>query len=258
MALSLTERRAITKEMATRYARAAKKQRGAMLDELCALTGYNPRSGVAKDAEHPRFTSVHYRVGRSGVARWQAVDPLDEWTRSYLRADLRQPFGSSYFPQLGMRQTITAAAPQLGLPPPELSVLSDATAGGRRTVRLRVRSPRGAPVISLLVHSVVGRLTAEVDGLPLRGKDTTILDGTTVRWSFDYHAAPPEGVTVTLRFAAGPPVLLRAVDFSYGIPPELAARYPERPADMLAARIGDGTLAEATLRLPAADTPAAR
>ncbi len=47
MALSMTERRAITKEMATRYARAAKKQRGAMLDELCALTGYN-RSYAAR------------------------------------------------------------------------------------------------------------------------------------------------------------------------------------------------------------------
>jgi hypothetical protein len=214
-------------------------------------------SSVAADAEHPRFTSVHYRVGRSGVARWQATDRLDEWTRSFLRADLRQPYESSYFPQLGMRQTITAAAPQLGLPPPEIRVLEDAAAGGRRTVRLRVRSPRGAPVVSLLVHSVVGRLTAEVAGLPLRGKDTTVLDGTTVRWSFDYYAAPPEGVTVTLRFAAGPPVLLRVVDFSYGVPAELAGRYPGRPGDMLPSRIGDGTLAEATLRLPAVNPPLA-
>lgn len=47
MALSMAERRAITKEMATRYARARKKQRGLMLDELCALTGYN-RSYAAR------------------------------------------------------------------------------------------------------------------------------------------------------------------------------------------------------------------
>ena len=47
MALSMAERRAITKEMATRYARATKKQRGLMLDELCALTGYN-RSYAAR------------------------------------------------------------------------------------------------------------------------------------------------------------------------------------------------------------------
>ena len=47
MALSMAERQAITKEMARRYARAEKKQRGAMLDELCALTGYN-RSYAAR------------------------------------------------------------------------------------------------------------------------------------------------------------------------------------------------------------------
>lgn len=43
----MAERRAITKEMATRYVRATKKQRGAMLDELCALTGFN-RSYAAR------------------------------------------------------------------------------------------------------------------------------------------------------------------------------------------------------------------
>jgi len=37
--LSMTERRAITKETAARYARATKRQRGLTLDELRALTG---------------------------------------------------------------------------------------------------------------------------------------------------------------------------------------------------------------------------
>ena len=41
MALSMAERQAISKEMAKRYAKASKKGRGLMLDELCALTGYN-------------------------------------------------------------------------------------------------------------------------------------------------------------------------------------------------------------------------
>ncbi len=47
MALSMAERQAITKEMARRSARATKQQRGLMLDELCALTGYN-RSYAAR------------------------------------------------------------------------------------------------------------------------------------------------------------------------------------------------------------------
>jgi hypothetical protein len=43
----MRERQAITKEMAQRYRRASKRERGRMLDELCALTGYN-RSYAAR------------------------------------------------------------------------------------------------------------------------------------------------------------------------------------------------------------------
>ena len=208
-------------------------------------------STVAFDTEHPRFTSIYYRVDESGAARWQTVDRIDDWTGQFLQEDLRRPFQDAYFPQMGVRSTIVGAAPQVRLAAPVIEVLRDTTTGARRTVRLRLRSPRGAQVMSLLVHSVVGGLTASVDGLALQGWDTTILDGTTVRWWFDYYAPPPAGVVVTLRFAAGPAVMLRAVDFSYGIPPQLAGQYDGRPPGMLPGRIGDGTLVERTLRLPA-------
>jgi hypothetical protein len=47
VALSMRERQAITKEMARRYVRASKRERGLMFDELCALAGYN-RSYAAR------------------------------------------------------------------------------------------------------------------------------------------------------------------------------------------------------------------
>ena len=47
MGLSICERQAITKEMARRYKRTSKRERGLMLDELCALSGYN-RSYAAR------------------------------------------------------------------------------------------------------------------------------------------------------------------------------------------------------------------
>jgi hypothetical protein len=213
-------------------------------------------STVAFDTEHPRFTSIYYRVDESGVARWQTVDRIDDWTGQFLQEELRRPFQDAYFPQMGVRATIVGAAPQVRLAPPVIEVLRDTATGDRRTVRLRLRSSRGAPVVSLLVHSVVGGLTARVDGLALQGWDTTILDGSTVRWWFDYYAPAPGGVVVTLRFAAGPAVLLRAVDFSYGIPPQLAGLYDGRPPGMLPGRIGDGTLVEQTLRLPALEAAA--
>ena len=48
---------------------------------------------------------------------------------------------------------------------------------GMRTVRLRVTSTRGAPVVSLVLESVVGSFSAWLDDQPVAHKDTTILDG---------------------------------------------------------------------------------
>ncbi len=41
MGLTMHERHAVTRELATRYQKAAKKQRGQILDEFTEVTGYN-------------------------------------------------------------------------------------------------------------------------------------------------------------------------------------------------------------------------
>jgi hypothetical protein len=207
-------------------------------------------SSVAFDSEHPKFTSVYYRRTAEGATVWQSVDQVDDYTRGFLGELPRAPMATVYFPQMGSHSTLEADAPRLGLRPPVLRLLGDVTEGDRRTVRVRMRSVRGAAVVSLLVQTIVGNLSASVDGHELGGRDTTLLDGTSVRWSFDFHAPPPEGCVVTLSFAAGPAVLLRAVDLTYGLPAGVAGRYPARPAGMLPGRIGDGALAETVLRLP--------
>ncbi len=202
------------------------------------------------DVQHPKSTSIYYRQDDRGSAQWQTADMVNRWTRQFLPDVARYRYGSGYFPGMGTQATIAAPAPDDQLTPPALRVLTDTSSGERRTVRLRLLPTRPTAVVSLLVESVVGTLTADVDGLPLQGRDTTILDATRVRWYFDYYAPPPEGVVVTLRCQAGRPLLLRAVGFSYGLPPA-AAGYAPRPAGMLAGRLGDGTLVETSLRLPA-------
>ena len=212
-------------------------------------------STMTFDTEHPKFASVHYRAAADGSTVWQTVDPVNDYTRSFVRQRWRSLVLTSYFPQLGTRQTFVGGAPSANVPGPRLRVLADTVVGDHRTVRLRSR--RDAAVMSLLVHTVVGSLTATVEGQRLGAHDTTLLDGTTVRWAGDYYAPPREGIDAVLRFAAGPPVLLRAVDLTYGLPAGLAGRYPARPAGMLTGRLGDCTLAETTLRLPSAGRPAA-
>ncbi len=43
MGLSLAERKAVTRELARRYAASSKSEKGRLLDELCGLTGWSRR-----------------------------------------------------------------------------------------------------------------------------------------------------------------------------------------------------------------------
>ena len=228
-------------------------------------------STVAFDSEHPKFTSIYYRAAADGATVWQSVDQVDDYTRPFLGEYPTRLVLPEYFPQLGSRLTCRGA--RAGLRPGQrrrsgCSRTSPSATAARCACALR--SERGAAVLSLLVHTVVGNLSASVDGHELGGRDTTLLDGSTVRWSFDFYAPPPEGVVVTLDFAAGPRVLLRAVDFTYGLPagaagrvPGPAGRHAPGPArrrhahrdDAAPARHGPLTARAAVLRESPASTP---
>ena len=192
-------------------------------------------STVAFDSEHPRFTAVSYRVAPDGTATWESLDRPDAYTQGFLGQFPKGQVVPEYYPQFGPRTITNAPAPVYGLRGPTLDLLSDVTTGDRREVTVRLRSRRGAAAISLLVHTVVGNLSASVDGHELAGRDTTLRDASNVRWSFDFYAPPARGVVVTLDFAAGPPVLLRAVDFTYGLPAGASGVLPG-PAGRHAAR----------------------
>jgi hypothetical protein len=60
--LTLAERKAVTKQLVTRYHRATKKQKGAILDELCALTGWN-RDHARKALRRAALPTTPRRVG---------------------------------------------------------------------------------------------------------------------------------------------------------------------------------------------------
>ena len=46
MGLSMVERKAVTMQMAKRYQKATKTEKGRMLDELCPLTGWTRRHAI--------------------------------------------------------------------------------------------------------------------------------------------------------------------------------------------------------------------
>ena len=103
-------------------------------------------STVAFDSEHPKFTSVSYRVAPGGAPSWEAMGTtLDRYTREFVHPRPGEPVVSAYFPELGSREVTTGPAADYGLRPPSIRLLSDVTEGDRRTVQVRIRRGEAPP-----------------------------------------------------------------------------------------------------------------
>jgi len=177
-------------------------------------------------AERPSVDSLVYLAGpEDGQASWLSYDAEpDAWTRRALGGDTERaeaPFSSLR----GVRWR--TGAPRLDLPAPELSVVSERRdpANSWRQVDVRLRSPRGAPVVRLDATASVPLHLVAVEGRPVEAGG----DGDEVY--FAAFAVPAEGITVTLEVAGRWPIEATLSDQSYGLP--AAIEMPERPADRI-------------------------
>src|SRR6185295_18217057 len=114
------------------------------------------------------------------------------------------------------------------LPAPEVSVVADTQDGSTRTLRLRVRSPRQAPLVSVYARAEGELVGASLDGaeLPSRATPGGI-------WAINCYAPPVEGVELTLRLKVPGKLRIRVNDISYSLPDSLPVK--PRPADILPA-----------------------
>ena len=178
------------------------------------------------------------RPGRGAAQRW--LGPL-VGTRTEPVADR--------FPVLGGRSggsMRTGRARAADLPAPTLTVLSSGApdADGYRTVRVRLRSARGAPILGLyLPHD------AQVRAARVRGRPVRVLAGGRWRLAVTYYAAPAGGVTVVLRLRGTAAArILDESDGLTGLP-----GYRPRPADVspAPAHDADQAVVARTVPLPA-------
>jgi hypothetical protein len=187
------------------------------------------------DAQQPRLDTMFYGLNaETQTSVWASPDSRpDEWIVKFLRSGpnklsvgaLPEFFGAQYDRRFAMVQTET-----LPLAAPQLSMVSDKTADGVRTVVLRVSSSRQAPVVTIYIDSA-----ADVQAFAVNGRkvDSVPPGRSRSAWNLRYHGLPAGGVELAMDLKTQQPLKLRVVDQSYGLP-TLSDKPPApRPAGLI-------------------------
>lgn len=170
------------------------------------------------DAAPPRPATLSYLLAPDeGRALWLSSDrAVSDATRPALGDRPARGRLETYFPGW-KRDFLHARAPVLDLPAPELTVLGEEPGeAGRRLVRLRLRSPRCARVLSLAVPDREVRRWRVAGGEFTEPDDSAGEGG----WELWLHAVPAAGEEVVLELP-DTPVRLRLLDREDGLPREL-------------------------------------
>ncbi|WP_067712356.1 M20/M25/M40 family metallo-hydrolase [Nocardia yamanashiensis] len=181
---------------------------------VLALTG----AGLAVDRtddNHPRTSQLVYVLDADRKeARWLSTLAPDPYTREFVSD--AQPEGP--YAELWKKAVASGPAPAQALSAPVAEIISDKTDSGLRTVKLRLRSTRGATRIDLFWSTVPQRL---------RVADRRI--ETPPAQSFRFFAPGKDGVEMELVVPAGP-LSLRLADYTW-LPDSNLNAYRNPPQD---------------------------
>lgn len=159
-------------------------------------------------AQQPKFNSITYGLNAdTGEAVYMSCDDApDGWTKNFL-GDSPQRLPITDFIPIAEKKYLQAPAPAVNLLPPTLEVLADSTAGDRRTLHLRVDSPRKAEVVEIYALPETQVLSAVVNGV---GMETTDM-----QWRLSYSIYRGDGIDLLLEVPANQPARFRVADHQY-------------------------------------------
>jgi hypothetical protein len=204
---------------------------------LVVVTG----AGAEADGTRPAANSLFYGLDAdSGTAFWMSTDRSpDPWTARYLSERPRSEPVPSFFPKSD-DPVLLQSAPRVELAPPEVRWMHSEEHDGVTTVKLHLRSARGASELSVYVDAkseVVGA-RVEMDGLSW-SSEIGAAKGSG-GWSRRFLGVPDAGVDLTLRLRSAGSARLRVVDSSYGLPTVPDGKAPSRPAGVIPRPHGTG------------------
>jgi hypothetical protein len=185
--------------------------------------------------------TLHEDAG-TGDTRWlvRSSPPLPPGMR---QAAAFAPKPAPTFPWLPPRaMSFVAPAPPLGASAPELTVLADSAAEGKRHLRLLLKSPRGALVGSIAVPAEARIESIKIDGkaFPTTERRAGPLNFSAAGWRlFSNLTLPPGGTEVEVVLGSTEPASWYVIDRSFGLPPSGQALLAARPKDAVTMQDGD-------------------
>lgn len=204
------------------------------------------------DAARPQQDHLFYSLNtEAGSAIWGSLDTKpDQWSAQFLAQDARRGAISDYIPSM-YNGFISSAAPAAELSAPEITLLDDQMKeNGVRTIRLRIKSARQAPILTVAMVSTTDVLQASINGKrDETGTAPPRAEGR--RWGLNYYSAPPEGIELALDVLASEPIKIRVQDESYGLPELPGQAFKPRPNGLIAAPLpySDSTIVGKTYLL---------
>lgn len=191
------------------------------------------------DANHRRPNSIFYAENAdSKKAIWASLDSQpDQWTSQFFKNKPTRGGAVEYIPS-SYNRFVTSNAAAIGLDGPEIKLISDETAGALRVLRLKVTSPRKAPVMMLRLDPDASVIKSTVNGWPVRNRNGQ-------PWALRYYGVAPEGLDLRFEVSSSGPVKITATDQSYGLPEHPSLSFTPRPDQMMPASLpySDTTMA---------------
>lgn len=190
---------------------------------------------AAPDAQRPQADSMLYALDvDTDQALWVSSDPeTDAWTAQFLGTSYRTGDLPQLFPD-STQAYLFAPAPTLGLSPAQVDVVTDRTAGGRRTLDLHVTAPGDVSWVEVRINA-----SSPITALTLAGTDISVETGVVQAppnsyWhTFQFWLPPPEGFELSVEATSPGDVTVLVHTYRFGLPQIPGFQYDPRPADRM-------------------------
>lgn len=183
------------------------------------------------DEQHPKPNSIFYGLNADkNESRWISADAkVDEWTSQFFPGDVQPAAAPEFFP-LSDAEFFQSPAPVAAVPAPHVALLEDSTANNVRTLRVRITSPRRAPLVAVSIDNDI--LGAAINGQPFDDyKDSSAAPPKGL--AFRYFALGEDGIELALEVKPLERIGIRLIDISYGLPDIQGISFKARPEYMM-------------------------